>query len=213
MLSYSLTLSISQNDLTTLFNAKEQIVLVRRLTDAGVPVAWAVIPLLQSNVVSWNDDYHLFATTTPTDVGQTLVVNSVTGVTLQSDYDYSPTGFTGPTPDGSLPPAAVQIRNADSNNFAFGFSQSYVRNGTSMAPVPINAQNVPARQFARFSAGQSVWVYLSSGVQSGMVVNPPVAPSMTRQVFSAALLLEFGGGNISQSVSYSSELGQFVVSK
>lgn len=210
---YSLGLNINPSDLASLINAKEQIVLVRRLTDAGFPVAWGVISLLQSNVVTWNDDYQVFAAATPATVGRILVMNTATNATLQSDYDYSPSGFSGPSPDGSLPPGTVQIRNTDSNTNTFGFAQGYMRNGSSVTSIPVSAQPVPGRQLVRFSASQSLWVYLSSGVQSGMVVNPPVTSSMSRQVFSAALLLDFSNGNTSQSVIYSSELGQFIVSK
>lgn len=213
MSNYSLTVDITSSDMVALLDAKQQIVLVRRMSDAEVPVAWAVVPLLQSNVVTWNDDYQLFATSTPTSVGQTLVVNTAINATLQSDYAYSPAGFTGPSPDGSLPPGTVQIRNLDSNSNAFGFAQGYARNGTPVKSLPINAQIVPAQQYARFSASQSVWVYLSSGVQSGMVVNPPLSSGRSRQAFSAALLLDFNSTNTTQSVAYSSTLGQFIVSK
>lgn len=144
MSTYSLGLTISQSDLATLINAKEQIVLVRRLIDAGVPVAWAVIPLSQSNALNWNDEYQLFATSTPTTVGQTLAMNAAVSAMLQCDYDYSPSGFTGPNPDGSLPAATLQVHNADSNSNAFGLAQGYVRNGATIPPVPLNAQSVPA---------------------------------------------------------------------
>jgi hypothetical protein len=61
----------------------------------------------------------------------------------------------------------------------------------------------------RFTASQSLWVYLASGISSGMVVAPPVT-SPTRQVYSGALLVDFDTGSASRTVRYSAPLGQFV---
>jgi hypothetical protein len=206
MSTYSLTVQIDATDLPVLQGAGEQIVLVRRLADAGSPVAWITIPLAQNNVVTWDDQYVLFGASVAAAVGQVVIMNNTTDAVLQNRYSYTASGFSAPTPDGSLPSATVQIQNGDGGANAFGLAQSC---SLSRQASPLNSQSVPAKQFVRFTASQSLWVYLASGISSGMVVAPPVT-SPTRQVYSGALLVDFDTGSASRTVRYSATLGQFV---
>jgi len=217
MTSYALTLQIDAADLPTLQQAGEQIVLVRRLADAGRCVAWAVLALAPSRTVSWNDDYALYASNTPNAIGNLVNVGASTTVIWQCDYRYATTGFQGPVPDANLGTATVQLINqvpaATAPSILSGLAQSYAVDGAAAGTAqPLNAQTLPAQQIAQFTASQSLWVYLASGLQTGMIVSTPVTTTTmvdTRQVFSAALLLQFSAAAPSQTVRYSSTLGRF----
>ena len=79
MTDYTLTLQISSADLPTLQAAGQQIVLVRKLADAGQTVAWAVLPLALNRRVGWNDSYTLYASNTPNLIGNIIVVAAQAG--------------------------------------------------------------------------------------------------------------------------------------
>ncbi|WP_386069515.1 hypothetical protein ACFJIW_04775 [Tahibacter sp. UC22_41] len=217
MTSYTLTLLIDAADLPTLQQAGEQIVLVRRLADAGRCVAWAVIPLAPSHTVTWNDDYALYASNTPNAIGNLVTVGASTSVVWQCDYRYATTGFQGPVPDANLGAATVQLVNqvpaTTAASILSGLAQSYAVDGAASGTAqPLNAQTLPALQIAQFTASQALWIYLASGLQTGMIVNTPVTTTNmvnTRQVFSAALLLQFSATAANQTARYSSTLGSF----
>lgn len=217
MTSYALTLQIDAADLPTLQQAGEQIVLVRRLADAGRCVAWTVIPLAPAHTVTWNDDYALYASNTPNAIGNLVTVGASTSVVWQCDYRYATTGFQGPTPDANLGAATVQLINqvpaTTAASILSGLAQSCAVDGAAAGAMqPLNAQTVPAQQIAQFTASQALWVYLASGLQTGMIVNTPVTTTNmvnTRQVFSAPLLLQFSATAANQTARYSSTLGSF----
>lgn len=217
MTAYSLTVQIDAADLPTLQQAGQQVVLVRRLADAGRCVTWAVLALAPSRNVSWNDDYTLYASNTPNATGNVVSIGATTAVTWQCDYTYATVGFQGPVPDAGLGTTTVQLVNqvpaATAPSVLAGLAQSYALDGGAAGTAqPLNAQTVPALQIAQFTAAQSLWIYLSSGVQTGMIVGTPVTSTAmvsTRQVFSAALLLPFSATAANQTVRYSSTLGRF----
>lgn len=217
MTAYTLTLQIDAADLPPLQQAGEQIVLVRRLADAGRCVAWAVLALAPSHTFSWNDDYSLYASNTPNAVGNLVSVGAATTVTWQCGYRYTSVGFSSPTPDPTLGSSTVQLVNqvpaATAASMLVGLAQAYaVDGGASGTAQPLNAQTVPAQQIARFTASQAVWIYLASGLQTGMILTTPVTATPmldTRQVFSPALLLPFSAAAPNQTARYSSTLGSF----
>lgn len=218
MTDYSLTLQISSADLPTLQAAGQQIVLVRKLANAGQTVAWAVLPLALNRRVGWNDNYSLYVSNTPNALGNVIVAAAQTSATFQCDYSVSVNGFQGPVPDPALGPATVQIVNtvpaSSSPSMLLGLAQCYgLDGGASGSAQPLNAQTVPAQQIAQFSAAQQVWVYLASGFATGMIVPPPLTSTnaTTKQVFSTALLLSFSAALPSQTALYSSTLGRFYV--
>lgn len=216
MTDYLLTLQISSTDLPTLQAAGQQIVLVRKLADAGQTVAWAVLPLALNRRVGWNDSYALYASNTPNAPGNVIVIAAQASATFQCDYSLTPSGFQGPVPDPALGSATVQIVNtvpaSTSASMLLGLAQGYgLDGGASGSAQPLNAQTVPAQQIARFSAAQQVWIYLASGCATGMIVPPPIATTnaTAKEVFSTALLLSFSATAASQVALYSSTLGRF----
>lgn len=214
MTAYSLTLQIDSADLPVLQAAGQTIVLVRQLADAGNTVAWASLALAQNHVVTWNDDYSLFASNTPNDVGNVISITSSVAVIAQCDYTYAASGFQGPTPDAGLDPDMVQIANKVASTTApsimMGFAQAYaVDGGSSGSAQPLNAQSIPAQQFAQFTQSQALWVYLASGTGSGMITRPPLLTGGPKQVASSAILLQFGASSATQTVRYSPVLGHF----
>lgn len=213
MTAYSLTLQIDSADLSVLQAAGQTIVLVRQLADAGNTVAWASLALAQNHVVTWNDDYSLFASNTPNDIGNVISITSNVAAIAQCDYTYATSGFQGPTPDAGLDPDMVQIANAVASTTApsimLGFAQAYAVDGGSSGAQPLNAQSIPARQFAQFTQSQALWVYLASGIVSGMITRPPLLTGRVEQVASSAILLQFGASSATQTVRYSPVLGHF----
>lgn len=212
MSTYELKVQIGDADLASLQAANEQIVLVRQLLDAGSPVAWAVVPLAQNRVITWNDDYSLFAAAgAGASVGKVVTVNNTAVATMSSNYTYTASGFSSAVPDSSLPQATVRIQNLDVASNAMGLAQTYSVDGLKKdQPVPLNAQSVPAKQFAQFTASQILWIYLASGTSTGMVVSEPTTAAKSRQAFSAALLVDFNTGAASQTVRYSAAHGYFL---
>lgn len=216
MTTYSLTLQIDATDLPALLAAGEQVVLARQFADAGNTVAWAALPPVQHRLVTWDDDYSLFASDTPNSVGNVISIASSTPATLRCDYRLDAVGFQGPTPDAALGPDSVQITNAMPATAApavlLGLAQAYgVDGGASGPPLPLNAQSVPALQVAQFTRQQNLWVYVASGRVTGMITPPPLLNDASREkeIVSSALLLPFDATRPNRTVRYSSLLGHF----
>ncbi|HYG64979.1 MAG TPA: hypothetical protein VEL74_20520 [Thermoanaerobaculia bacterium] len=215
MPSYTLQLMISAQDLTTLRQAGESIVIARAFSGSSPNVAWVSFAPFSSNTVTWDDAYGLFAS--PAQSSGTIQILSQTSGTAASGmyYNFADASFSGPFSGASAPGAGSfrvfnQMPSSQYTALGFGMLQSATVNGSALPARPANLDIVPAMQFSTFTPLNTVYVWLQSGVSSGDIVTlPPLSMGAALAVSSRATKVQFSGTS-SLSYVYESSVGAFV---
>lgn len=209
MPTYTLDLSIAANDLETIEGAGENIVVAKPVnTAAGTPnVAWLGITPLENNVITWTEDYAMYASTTQIQGGASIVQTSATPYPAEDGvcYELDTAGvFKGPTTGPQPVPKGSYSSLNDYTvlpSLTFGLTQSATTTSGNFTLSPLNAQPVPSHQQVIFTPLTIVWVWLQSTITSGVVIT---------SVFSNVAVATFGGSVTTVSLTYDASRGQFV---
>jgi hypothetical protein len=140
------------------------------LGSGNLPVAWLAFSPLESNIITWEQDYSLYATTTVLQNGATIQMTSQTeGAAVEGVvYSFSEGVFTGGNP-GSADTYNVDNQES-SNSFSFGMAQEATVNGTETM-APLNAVPVLADESVSFTPELQISVFLSSATNNGSVLS------------------------------------------
>ncbi|HXO19248.1 MAG TPA: hypothetical protein VOA87_04900 [Thermoanaerobaculia bacterium] len=214
MADFTLKLLIGQQDLVTIASAGESIVIARGFSDSESNLVWVSFSPGETNFVSWDDLYGLYAAVAPSS-GRILPQSTKSGVASGMYYTFGPQAplFTGPSGGAGAPPAGsyrVFNKLQGSPSMVFGSTLSVTANGIISTCNPATLQVVPLNQFATFTPIDTVYVWLQSGVISGDVVVLPPA-EMSLMATSLSTTIRFAGPS-TLSYAYSATLGAFVLS-
>ncbi len=207
---FTLNVEISATDLRSIQAANEVIVLVKNIA-AGRPVAWVAALPMMSTVLSWDEGYSLFASSSPSTVGGTVSMMATTPANGGYAYPFTTAGFGSGVRRQDLGNAQYRVDNAVPAAqwpvLLFGLAQPVSINGNgSGAALPLNAETVPAMQSTIQSATDSVTIWLQSGVSAGQIVSVPSPVSLLS--VSGKLVVSFANAS-TQTVRYSSDSGRF----
>lgn len=208
MPTYTLDLSIDAQDLQTIENAGENIIIAKPVNSAAnTPnVAWLSINPLEGNQVVWTEEYAMYASTTSIQSGANIFQTSATSYPALDGicYDLNPSGvFTSPVagPQPVNPGSYSTLNNYTSlQAMTLGLTQSATTTSGNFTLSPINAQSVPTNQQVIFTPYTTVWVWLQAQVSSGVIIT---------SVYSQVAVVTFGGSVTTQSLTYDSTHGQF----
>jgi hypothetical protein len=135
----------------------------------SVIVAWQAFQPFEFNVVTWDESYSLYATTTPLDTGNIIALNAVTDAPAIPGFIYA---FTGGPPNGS--PGEGNTFNLSnqmsSGSFSFGLAQIATVNDSPSEWVPLNASPMLFNETAEFTPTDTVYIFLSSCGSNGTVI-------------------------------------------
>ncbi|MEM9546634.1 MAG: hypothetical protein AAGA77_11720 [Bacteroidota bacterium] len=168
-------------------------------------VAWQVIRPLQSNSLTWVEEYGIYTSTTKiTDGAKLDQLSAVPLPAVQNKlYTLQPSGvITGPQQGGTA--NAYSLYNnfgSDPLIMTVGLFQDASVNGTSIIGNAISAAPVLNQSTARMTPYTVVYVWLQSQVVSNSVVTDVTSP-MTK--------VTFGGGENQISLKYDSYSGTFI---
>lgn len=207
---FTLNVEISSTDQKIIRAADELIVLVKNIA-AGKPVAWVAAAPMTSTVLSWDTGYTLFASNSPNTLGGGLTMMATTPANGGYAYPFTTTGFGSGARRQDLGNTQYRVDNMVAASqwpaLLFGLAQSVSINGNgSAAPLPLNAETVPAMQSTIQNASDSVTIWLQSGVSAGQIVSIP-APA-AQMSMSGKLVVSFANTS-TQTVRYSSSSGRF----
>lgn len=171
MTTYQLTIDIDNAGLTKIYNAGQYVTLVKSVVTSTTEsqVAWVSFQPLQTNVVTWVENYYLYSTTTSLQSGATITMTSTSSTPVQEGwmYTFAQGQFSGVSGAGSTFNVNNQMNNASYN---FGLAQqASVNNVTTFAPL--NAVSVLFNQTASFTPQEIISVYLSSYSNNGTVIS------------------------------------------
>jgi hypothetical protein len=207
MSTYQLNINISAADLSAIYAAKENVVLIKSVKGEE-PYAWISFLPFQGNAVTWNDDYSIYETYQTESSGVNATFFTEEAALPLQNYNFLNDGtFSQPNP---VPIGAnsyqVTNQNTTALNISFGLAQTANVNGTEFNNSPVNAQFVPENQFAIFKPTDQITIFLASDITAGMFVDQDTEFG----VMSQFTILTFENGVNEITVTYDDTKGGFV---
>lgn len=174
MTTYSLTLNIDQKGLTDIYNADQRVTIVKSVGNEPASVAWISFQPLETNVITWEEEYVIYGTMGEVDSGAKIVMTSQTGTADTGLlYTFDKGQFTASQAGGA--DGQFSVLNSQANGLTFGLAQEANINGASISLAPMNAVMVNDGQTASFVPIEKVSVYLSSFKNNGVVISGVVS--------------------------------------
>lgn len=210
MLTYSIELIIDPQDLSAIQAAQQQIILAKPVSDTYIPnVAWQSFDPLVDNVVTWSEEYGIYASNTNLGHGARILKTSSMPYPAQPGAYYSfatDATFYGPiqedgTADTNEFGVSNDVPSANHPSLVFGLVQNAIINDTAFNFRPLNAQAVRANQRRTFTPLNTVYIWLQSRLASGTVIT-----QLPRKV----AIVTFGGLINAQTLKYDATSGMFV---
>lgn len=177
----SMAINIDSAGLSKIYAADQSVTLTRAVgqsvvanvaaSGGGTTVAWQAFAPLQSNTVSWTDQYYCFATTAPLVIGAVITMNSQCATPMQAGpvYQFTEGQFVQQPATGS---SYVIANGAPSGSFAFGLAQTATINSVAVLS-PLNAKAVLYNEAIYLSPTDLIAIFLSSATKGGTVIPPP----------------------------------------
>jgi len=148
---YQINIAIDDTGLQNIYQANQYVTIVNSvvsnpLADGNLTVAWLAFQPLESNQITWTENYYLYATTTTLQDGVQIAMTSQTQEPAQAGwiYTFSEGQFSGASGTGGTFNVDNQM---SANDFSFGLAQSAtVNNTTTFAPlnaVPVLSSYAP----------------------------------------------------------------------
>ena len=172
-MNYQINIDIDDKGLNAIYAAGQSVTLVKSVVSAplangNLPIAWVAFQPLETNLVSWIENYYLYATTTVLQSGATITMTSTSGAPVQTGwiYNFEQGQFTGVSGLGNT----FNTENEMNGLFNFGLAQqASVNNVTTLAPL--NAVPVLFNEEASFTPLEQISIFLSSNVSNGSVIS------------------------------------------
>lgn len=204
MPKYQLNIDFEPNDLKTIAQAGEQVVLIKN-TNGGTPVAWVSIDPFSNNTVEWEEDYAIYVSNVEVVHGTKIYKMSDVAAKPMASYPFTEYGAIGsPAVDKSLTLGQYSARNnfQKEDILCFGLAQGVQVNGVDFTYSPVNAQLIPRNQQATFAPLNELIIFLDGKLTEGMVIT---------EVNSQATVLTYGGNLVNLTIKYDSHSGLFIV--
>ena len=202
-MQYQLNISIDSAGLSQIYAANQAITIVKSvvtnpLSTGNLPIAWIQFQPLQENLVTWQESYNIYATTTALQAGATIVQTSVTGVPVQTGWTYlfSKGQFAG---SQGGPSGTFNMTNQQGGLFNFGLSQQAIVNNVPVM-APLNAIPVLNNEGASFTPEETISIFLSNAVNNGVVLS---------QVASNALVVTLTSQSASANIGFTDSNNTF----
>jgi hypothetical protein len=187
-MQYQINIDIDDAGLQKIYQAGQKVTLVKSVISnpvesGNLPIAWLAFQPLESNNVSWIENYYMYASTTVLQSGATIQMTSQTGAPVQTGwlYTFASGMFTGAQGGGA---DTFNLSNQMSNyNYGFGLAQYATVNNTQTF-APLNAMPVLYNEDATFTPIETVSIFLSSYDNNGVVISQVASNALTVQLTS-----------------------------
>lgn len=228
-MTYTLNVQINKNDLETINLANQKVVLLKVVPDGQHKIAWVTFVPFEQNQVTWDNAYYLYASLTKPVEDKKITVNSNTAAQARYEYTFtSGLSFSKGQYNSQLGDGQYEVGNQVPSDqqpwLTFGMAQTCTVNSKETEIMPINAEVVPALQFATFTPTETVLIFLASNIEEGVVHNNVIInfdftaaesakiPSWgsEKEVESVATEVSFSPANQTITVVYSASLGKFI---
>jgi hypothetical protein len=204
MAQYQLTIDIDNAGLTKIYNAGQSVTIVKSvvssITQAGnLPIAWVQFQPMDSNIVTWQEIYNIFASTTILQSGAQISMSSQTPTPVQTGWTYTLANgqFAGLAGGSTL----TYNANNQMNNYSysFGLAQQAIVNNVPVF-APLTAAPVLYNEGVTFTPFETISIFLASTVNNGVVLS---------QIASNALTVTLSSQNPAAVIGFNDSLNTF----
>lgn len=182
-------------------------VVVAKSINGQANVAWQVFMPLQNNLLSWKEEYGIYASNTDIQNGAVLnqFTNTPSDATIGSMYILQPYGaITGPAGPG-YPDAYTLTNQFNGKNYVtVGLYQNANVNGSDITRNAVSATPLLMQSTAVMTPSTTINIWLQSQVISNSVVT---------RVTSPITVLNFSDSTTEISIAYDSSSGKFIPAK
>ena len=208
-MDFSLTLNFNPENLELINGASQKVALAKPAGGSSVEVIWLAFDPFESNTVTWEENYWIYASTCST---------AVTGEQITKLSEVQP----GPAVDGAYYPFSnnatfgdyVSTADVDVGTYAainnmswdkyptltFGLAQSAMINDKLADRKPLSASTVLATQEIKMTPFTDVYIWLESHHESSTIIT---------NITGNKTDVTFGGGVNDIAVTYDGKSGSF----
>jgi len=193
-MQYSIDINIDQNGVESINSTGQKVTLVQSVVSnppSSDIVAWLAFSPLESNLVSWEEEYYVYATTTEVQSGATIQMTSQTESAAQLGWTYTFQNgiFTGASGGEDT---AYNANNQQGGTYGMGLAQyAMVNNVQTFAPLSV--VDVLNNETADFTPEIQLSIFLSASQDNGSVISQVAgnAYSFTLSSSSPSISLDF----------------------
>lgn len=180
MSSYELDIQFTASDTQQINNNKQKLTIVKEVGGtSGSMVVWLAISPYQSNTITWDENYGVYASTSLVEAGATIVKTSfVNPASSGVTYPFENGAFDAAKGD-LTDPNSYGIENDTTGVLTFGLAQSVTANGTPFDTNPLNAVSVLTSESAIFTPIEKLQVFLHAVYNNGVVISDVDSPALT----------------------------------
>jgi hypothetical protein len=177
---YQLTLTFAAADLENFANTSSSLYVAKPPSTGNPTVAWVVFEPLEANVLTWVEQYGIYASETNLTNGMTIVQESTVPcpAILGDVYELLPGGyFSAPSP--GTDPNGYQVQNnynQPDSYMTIGLTQDASVNSLATGANPVSAANTPHGSMADMMPYASVVLWIGSTVPSSTVFTSVTSP-------------------------------------
>ena len=206
-MSFTLKTTFSDQALAVLFATGTNVVVAKPPSGASPNVAWIVFRPLESNFLSWEENYGIYASTQTVQNGATLTQMAATPFPAIEGRTYTllPQGFFSPSTSAGTSGSysATNQFSSPQGFMTIGLFQSAVVNGTPVSGNAVSAAEVLPGSTATMTPFTTVYIWTQSQVSSNTVVT---------NITSAQTEATFGAGVTEIDLTYDLNSGMFLPS-
>ncbi|WP_437962987.1 hypothetical protein WME76_48155 (plasmid) [Sorangium sp. So ce119] len=185
-MTYQINIDIDDAGLQNIYKSGQAVTLVKSVVSnpvstGNLPVAWIEFQPLETNQITWVENYYAYATTTVIQAGATIVMTSQTAAPVQPGYLY--TFAQGQFTSASGSGGTYNVVNGQVNGFNFGLAQQATVNNTATL-APLNSVPVLFNEEVSFTPIETVSIFLSSYINNGVVISQIAGAALTVQLTS-----------------------------
>lgn len=206
MSQFNLKVAFTPEQLGILYATGTNVIIAKPSDGRSPAVAWQVFRPMQSNTLSWKEEYGIYASNS--DIRNGEVLNQFTstpiGIETAKQYILQSNGvITGA--GGGFPNAFMFLNQYSGKHYiTAGLYQNAIINGNNSTGNAVSATPVLMQSNAIMNPNTTIRIWLQSQVVSNSIVT---------NITSPVTELKFGGNVTDISVIYDAATGKFVPAK
>lgn len=172
MTTYTLSIQFDQASIDTIYANGQYLNISKYGGIAGDPqsVVWLSWHPMTGNIVTWQENYYLYATRSETQAGATITTSTNIPAIVGRKYVLDNTGFHD-AGEGA-PKGTIYLTNNSDFKYFCGLAQPASVSGESSSGLnALNQVVVPAKQSASFAPIVRLWAYIGMTANNGAVAS------------------------------------------
>lgn len=206
MSTYSLTINFEAMDVRIFGNCNSRLIIAKSSPGGFMPsVAWLPIRPMETNVITWEDTYGIYASSTEYVTNAVIKKKSrIDSVEMGSWYELEHSGTFG-SPEENKDKGAYGIDNqykGPNGYMVMGLTQDAVVDDEVVKGAIVSAAKVPYKSSIQMATIATIYIWMASGITNGSVIS---------DISSTATKVELTSRHSCAVADYKCDKGRFVL--